>query len=173
MAYHRAILKGEDVSDWHFNDEITEPHDGFKKWIGENQERIGEARQRGTLPYWIKDNPKYVGIKEKNIWKSKEEGIRTDEKIKNGGDVPVPDNVGRIIEISHDEIIARLQELSKDFTHEEAFVELSDGRVYHKIGEGEGVTFSDEEKAMFRGGKMYHNHGRNPLSPNDICIYVC
>ena len=173
MAYHRAILKGEDVSDWHFNDEITEPHDGFKKWIGENQERIGEARQRGTLPYWIKDNPKYVGIKEKNIWKSKEEGIRTDEKIKNGGDVPVPDNVGRNIEISHDEIIARLQELSKDFTHEEAFVELSDGRVYHKIGEGEGVTFSDEEKAMFRGGKMYHNHGRNPLSPNDIAfMYV-
>ena len=43
MAYHRAILKGEDVSDWHFNDEITEPHDGFKKWIGENQERIDKA----------------------------------------------------------------------------------------------------------------------------------
>ena len=64
MAYHRAILKGEDVSDWHFNDEITEPHKGFQKWIGENQERIGEARQRGTLPYWIKDNPKYVGAKQ-------------------------------------------------------------------------------------------------------------
>ena len=58
MAYHRAILKGEDVSDWHFNDEITEPHDGFKKWIGENQERIENAK---SLPYWIKDNPKYVG----------------------------------------------------------------------------------------------------------------
>ena len=64
MAYHRAILKGEDVSDWHFKGEITEPHKGFQKWIGENQERIGEARQRGTLPYWIKDNPKYVGAKQ-------------------------------------------------------------------------------------------------------------
>lgn len=50
-----------DVSDWHFKDEITEPHDGFKKWMKENLERIGEARQRGTLPYWIKDNPKYFG----------------------------------------------------------------------------------------------------------------
>ena len=58
MAYHRAILKGEDVSDRHFNDEITEPHDGLKKWIGENQERIENAK---SLPYWIKDNPKYVG----------------------------------------------------------------------------------------------------------------
>lgn len=61
MAYHRAILKGEDVSDWHFNDEITEPHKGFQKWIGENQERIDKAAEKGTLPYWIKDNPKYVG----------------------------------------------------------------------------------------------------------------
>ena len=46
MAYHRAILKGEDVSDWHFNDEITEPHDVFKKWIGENQERIDKAAEK-------------------------------------------------------------------------------------------------------------------------------
>lgn len=64
VAYHRAILKGEDVSGWHFKGEITEPHKGFQKWIGENQERIGEARQRGTLPYWIKENPKYVGAKQ-------------------------------------------------------------------------------------------------------------
>lgn len=57
MAYHRAILKGEDVSDWHFKGEINEPHKGFQKWIGENQERIENAR---SLPYWMKDNPKYV-----------------------------------------------------------------------------------------------------------------
>ena len=63
IVYHRAILKGEDVSDWHFNDEITEPHNGFKKWIGESQERIDKAAEKGTLPYWIKDNPKYVGVK--------------------------------------------------------------------------------------------------------------
>ena len=64
MAYHRAMLDGEDVRDWHFNDKITEPHDGFKKWIGENQERIDKAAEKGTLPYWIKDNPKYVGFEQ-------------------------------------------------------------------------------------------------------------
>lgn len=64
MAYHRAVLNGEDVEGWKFEGEIAEPHAGFQKWIGENQERIGEARQRGTLPYWIKDNPKYVGVKQ-------------------------------------------------------------------------------------------------------------
>jgi hypothetical protein len=64
MAYHRAVLNGEDVEGWKFEGEIAEPYAGFQKWIGENQERIGEARQRGTLPYWIKDNPKYVGVKQ-------------------------------------------------------------------------------------------------------------
>ena len=61
MAYHRAVLNGEDVSDWNFKGEITEPHKGFQKWIGENQERIENAK---SLPYWIKDNPKYVGVKQ-------------------------------------------------------------------------------------------------------------
>ena len=60
MAYHRAVLNGEDVSDWHFKGEITEPHKGFQKWIGENQERIENAK---SLPYWIKDNPKYAEFK--------------------------------------------------------------------------------------------------------------
>lgn len=64
MAYHRAVLNGEDVSDWKFSGEITEPHKGFQKWIGDNQERIEKAAERGTLPYWMKDNPKYVGVKQ-------------------------------------------------------------------------------------------------------------
>ncbi len=61
MAYHRAILNGEDVSDFHFKGEITEPHEGFQKWMKENQERIENAK---SLPYWIKGNGKYVGVKQ-------------------------------------------------------------------------------------------------------------
>ena len=57
MAYHRAVLSGEDVSDWHFKGEITEPHKGFKKWMKENRERIENAR---SLPYFLRDNGKYV-----------------------------------------------------------------------------------------------------------------
>ena len=63
MAYHRAVLNGEDVSDFHFKGEITEPHEDFKKWVSENQERIGKAAEKGTLPYWMKDNPQYVVVK--------------------------------------------------------------------------------------------------------------
>jgi hypothetical protein len=35
----------------------------FKKWIENNKDRVDKANNRGTLPYWIKDNPKAAGIK--------------------------------------------------------------------------------------------------------------
>ena len=63
-AYHRAMLNGEDVSGWQFSGQITEPHEGFREWMKENQGRIEKATERGTLPYWVKDNPKYVGVKQ-------------------------------------------------------------------------------------------------------------
>lgn len=39
---------------------VTEMPENFVKWVGENADRISEARQRGTLPYFIKDNRKVV-----------------------------------------------------------------------------------------------------------------
>lgn len=60
MAYHRAVLNGEDVEGWKFDGEITEPHAGFQKWMKENQERVEKAAEKGTMPYWMKDNPQYV-----------------------------------------------------------------------------------------------------------------
>lgn len=63
-AYHRAMLNGEDVSGWQFSGQITEPHEGFREWMKENAERMGKAAERGTLPYWVKDNPQYVGVKQ-------------------------------------------------------------------------------------------------------------
>lgn len=35
----------------------------FQKWMGKNSGRIDTANNRGTLPYWIKDNSKFAGIK--------------------------------------------------------------------------------------------------------------
>ena len=74
MAYHRAVLNGEDVSDFHFKGEIGEPHEGFRKWMSENEERIEGAR---SLPYWMRDNGKYVGVKQT----SQEETHPTPSKI--------------------------------------------------------------------------------------------
>lgn len=60
MAYHRAVLRGEDVSDFHFSGEVREVPDGMKKWVKDNEERIAKAK---SMPYFLKDNPKYVVMK--------------------------------------------------------------------------------------------------------------
>lgn len=64
MAYHKAVLDGEDVSGWKFDGEIAEPHEGFQKWMKDNADRVEKAAEKGTLPYWMKDNPQYVGVKQ-------------------------------------------------------------------------------------------------------------
>lgn len=56
MAEDNArIMAGEDVAEDSSN-EITSPPDNFTKWMEENAQRIDEARNRGTLPYFIRDN---------------------------------------------------------------------------------------------------------------------
>ena len=160
MAYHRAVLNGEDVSDFHFKWEITEPHEGFRKWMSENQERIEGAR---SLPYWMRDNGKYVGVKQTS-------GIRTNENT-----VPydgTPDKKGQFVEVSHDSMMANLQELSENFTHEEAYVRLANGKVYYKRGDEKGVNFDEEERAMFVNGDLFHNHKNETLSPVDISFAI-
>ena len=160
MAYHRAVLNGEDVSDFHFKGEITEPHEGFRKWMSENQERIEGAR---SLPYWMRDNGKYVGVKQTS-------GIRTNENT-----VPydgTPDKKGQFVEVSHDSMMANLQELSENFTHEEAYVRLANGKVYYKRGDEKGVNFDEEERAMFVNGDLFHNHKNETLSPVDISFAI-
>lgn len=72
VAMQKRMLNGEDAGGFHSANEVREPHADFKKWVSENQERIEEARQRGTLPYWMKDNPKYTTATELSFASDKE-----------------------------------------------------------------------------------------------------
>lgn len=63
MCYVIPILKTEDEF-WADDSEsiksenvVSEVPDGFGKWIDNSYQRIIEAEERGTLPYWLKDNP--------------------------------------------------------------------------------------------------------------------
>lgn len=60
IAYRRAMLNGEDVSNWQFSGQITDLPDSAREWILDNSDRIEQAAANDSLPYWIKDNPKYV-----------------------------------------------------------------------------------------------------------------
>lgn len=53
------IMAGED-GEIKQMEEITELPGAFSRWIRENEDRMNEAQVRGTLPYFIKDNPEAI-----------------------------------------------------------------------------------------------------------------
>ncbi|WP_288776978.1 hypothetical protein [uncultured Bacteroides sp.] len=76
------ILAGEDTAGFKSKNEVTEPPSGFYSWMQENEDRIEKSNNRGTLPYWIKDNPKYTGVKVEAINTGEREEIRKKAKEK-------------------------------------------------------------------------------------------
>ena len=58
MALQQAKLNGEDYDI--SGKVITDMPDNFKSWAIDNAERIERAKERGTLPYFIKNNKKIV-----------------------------------------------------------------------------------------------------------------
>ena len=71
-CYKIPILKTEEEF-WAWNgrsdvstksvNEVKDVPDNFKQWVGTNAYRIEKAKDRGTLPYFIKDNLSYIIIK--------------------------------------------------------------------------------------------------------------
>lgn len=45
--------------------EVTDTPEGFRSWLSTNEHRIVQARERGTLPYFIRHNPKYSSTQKK------------------------------------------------------------------------------------------------------------
>ena len=42
---------------------VNDVPENFKKWISDNADRIEKANYRGTLPYFLRDNATFVGMK--------------------------------------------------------------------------------------------------------------
>ena len=56
-AYTRAIIDGKDVSGWQFSGKVETMPKEFDQWLRDNEER---AKTATSMPYFIKDNTKYV-----------------------------------------------------------------------------------------------------------------
>lgn len=71
LCYVVPILKAEEEL-WDVEDdipsknEVTDVPAGFKEWVRNNKERIKKAEQKGTLPYFVRDNKHVVDIIHKN-----------------------------------------------------------------------------------------------------------
>ena len=55
----KKILRGEPV-DGESENTVEDVPSGYKKWMEKNEERIKEAKKKGTLPYFVRDNEKMV-----------------------------------------------------------------------------------------------------------------
>jgi hypothetical protein len=66
-ARSRAIMADEDVSTMTSVNDVKDVPDNFKKWVKDNADRIERANAKGTLPYFLKDNATFAGLKVKNI----------------------------------------------------------------------------------------------------------
>lgn len=55
-----AILDGDDPEEVECEGTVTELPENFTKWVKKNEERMMEASERGTLPYFIRDNQQRV-----------------------------------------------------------------------------------------------------------------
>lgn len=65
MCYAIPILKTEDEffeldETSESENAVTDVPDSLKEWVIENEERIKQAKKRGTLPYWLRDNNVYT-----------------------------------------------------------------------------------------------------------------
>lgn len=61
MADNKRILEGKEPLETSVNS-VTEMPEGFKQWLEDNKDRILAADKRGTLPYFIRDNSKHIGV---------------------------------------------------------------------------------------------------------------
>jgi len=73
LCYEVPILKTEDEffsldDDKPSVNEVTDVPQGFKDWVAENKDRMAAAEERGTQPYFIRDNKEVVdGILNENV----------------------------------------------------------------------------------------------------------
>ena len=54
------ILDGESASGVHSDNSVSKLPSNFITWLDDNSERVEAAKQRGTLPYFIRDNQKVI-----------------------------------------------------------------------------------------------------------------
>lgn len=58
--YCRRKQAGEDMTGYTPPGTIAEPPAAFKNWLADNSDRLAGAAERGTTPYFVRDNAKYT-----------------------------------------------------------------------------------------------------------------
>lgn len=149
-AYTRAIINGDDVSDWKFKGQIDTMPEEFNQWVRNNRERIANAK---TQPYFIRDNQKAVeeilkgkeGDKANENTESKEARYaanrKTYEKLRadtNYKDVAFDEASGGV----------KATHIEHNFDHLKGHYEKSVQKVGYR--NGHAVIFGDEPQNIYK-----------------------
>lgn len=68
---------------------VDDVPDAFKEWVGNNEERIARAEERGTLPYFLRDNENYL----ESTRQVSDESPKLDDAIIGLRGVEIPDRM--------------------------------------------------------------------------------
>jgi len=171
-CYKIPILKTEeefwewdgrsDVSTESVN-EVKDVPDAFKQWVGANAYRIEEAKKRGTLPYFVRDNQKRID----SILDYTPTSTFTVYKIAGMEQLSVLDG-------SNYELTKAVSDMESNIrqnkSHETGVLFNKDGNiVIDKRGRSRSVQFTKDECLLMNDGIFTHNHpGAWGYAENDI-----
>ncbi|MDR2764424.1 MAG: hypothetical protein LBB90_05275 [Tannerella sp.] len=98
------IMNGEEPGT-HSVNEVRDVPEDFKKWVAKNADRIQAAEERGTLPYFLKDNKDFTSIPDKSLSVGEFNTVGVNSSM---------NAIRDINNISNDEVIDVLMSFAKD-----------------------------------------------------------
>lgn len=112
---------------------VNDVPDEFKKWLKDNEERYNKARKRGTLPYFMRENDKYV-----------KENTKKAKNVENS-------------------LYTRIKETEKQIRQNKDFetgvvFDKNGNILVDKRGSARHVAFTKDECAKMKDAIITHNH---------------
>lgn len=143
--------------------EVKDVPEAFKQWVGANAYRIEEAKKRGTLPYFVRDNQKRIG----SILDYTPTSTFTVYKIAGIEQLSVLDGSNYDLTKAVSDVESNIRQ---NKSYETGVLFNKDGNiVIDKRGRSRSVQFTKDECLLMNDGIFTHNHpGAWGYAGNDI-----
>lgn len=132
--------------------EVKDVPEAFKQWVGANAYRIEEAKKRGTLPYFVRDNQKRIG----SILDYTPTSTFTVYKIAGIEQLSVLDGSNYDLTKAVSDVESNIRQ---NKSYETGVLFNKDGNiVIDKRGRSRSVQFTKDECLLMNDGIFTHNH---------------
>ena len=171
MCYKIPILKTEEEF-WEWDgrgeattnsvNEVKDVPDRFKQWVGTNSQRIADAKKRGTLPYFIRDNKSIIKMILNEPPRYKDYLINGIKQM-------------HVLDGANYNLTKIVSDIEADIRMNKRYetgvcVDLKGNVIIDKRGSYQSIAFTAEECAMMKDCIFTHNHPSGWSYPgNDIC----